>query len=570
MDDLKNQVARAQRSLTLQLFVELLPWCICGCLAIAVAAVAATKFWFIDVDKSVWFWSWFGGAIGGGILLALAIAWFRRRGEMEAALEIDRRFGLKERVSSALALSDKELQSEAGQAVVDDASRSVSKRDVTEKFPIAGSWWGLMPFVPAAAVFLLMVFTDAQPEVAQAGQQEVTVKKNIKKQTEELKKKISEKAKKAEEKGLPEAKDLFERIEKGLDKSMDEAKADPKKALAGLTDLAKEIKERQQKLGGQEQIKEQLAGMKEMKQGPADKVGDALKQGDFQKAIDEIKKLKENLENGQLDAAKQKELADQLEQMQQKLQQAADAHEQQKRDLQKEINEKEKAGDREGAAQAQQKLDKLKQKDGAMQQASKLAQKLGQACENCKQGAGKDAAQQLGDAAKALQEMQDADAELQDLNEALDDIADAKQQMACKECQGAGCKKCQGGGEKPGQGPGDAGGKDGDNNPDGDPNQRGGKGGLKAGRGRGMGEKDNPEDKAKLYDSQVAAKVNKGGGVSAGTTGGPNAKGNVKAEISESFSSGQHESESSLTDKPIPKSVREHAKEYLDKVRTGE
>ena len=66
-----------------------------------------------------------------------AAAWtFRTAPSMLlAALEIDRRLGLKERVSSAVAMRPTDRQTEAGRALLADADARLRGTAVAEKFP---------------------------------------------------------------------------------------------------------------------------------------------------------------------------------------------------------------------------------------------------------------------------------------------------------------------------------------------------------------------------------------------------------------------------------------------------
>ena len=50
-----------------------------------------------------------------------------------SAIELDRRFGLKERVSSVLSLQSDELETEAGQALLTDAVRRVEDAVIEER-----------------------------------------------------------------------------------------------------------------------------------------------------------------------------------------------------------------------------------------------------------------------------------------------------------------------------------------------------------------------------------------------------------------------------------------------------
>ncbi len=108
------------------------------------------------------------------------------------AIEIDRRFGLNERLASSLQLTDLELQSEAGRALLDDAQRRVGRVDVHERFRVRlrkNAWLPLIPvFVAFAAMTLLDDRTAESKAVVAAKQEEVA---RAKKSVEELNKKLN-------------------------------------------------------------------------------------------------------------------------------------------------------------------------------------------------------------------------------------------------------------------------------------------------------------------------------------------------------------------------------------------
>ena len=121
MDELHRQVRRARRRLGMQRFVAALGWCWLATLVAALGIIMVGKFWPLGVTD----WAWVGGALIVGLAAAVGWAFFAGRGTLDAAIEIDRRFGLKERVSSTLTMSVDECQTEAGQALVTDAIRRV-------------------------------------------------------------------------------------------------------------------------------------------------------------------------------------------------------------------------------------------------------------------------------------------------------------------------------------------------------------------------------------------------------------------------------------------------------------
>jgi hypothetical protein len=405
MDQIRRQVSRARRSLVMEQFLRAATWTLFIALAVALVAVALPKLWVIPVDAEIWLWSWFGGAVGVGLLAAAVWTWFVRRTALDAAIELDRRFGLKERVSSALALTGPELETESGRALLDDAARRVGDVEVGEKFRVAARWWNILPMVPAALVFVLaLLVPDAVrfPNPASAADEQAVVKKNIKKNAEELKKKLAERRKEAEEKGLKDAGDLFRQLEQGLEDLAKNDDLSRQKALTDLNKAAEQLRQRREALGGADEMKKQFNQLKDIQNGPADDLAKAVRDGEFDKAIKELDNLRQKLEDGKLTDAEKQQLAQQLNQMQEKLNQMADAHQAAKDQLKQEIDKKLQAGDREGAAQLQQQLDRLEQQNERMERMKNMANKLGKGAKSLEKGNLKDAANELNELAEEL------------------------------------------------------------------------------------------------------------------------------------------------------------------------
>src|SRR4051794_22417663 len=110
MDTLRRQVRMARRRLAVQQFLRVLSWSWFGTLLVAAALIAVDKFYSLRVEP----WAWGAGALALGMAIAAIWTFVTRQSELEAALEIDRRFGLKERVSSSYALSPAQRESPAG------------------------------------------------------------------------------------------------------------------------------------------------------------------------------------------------------------------------------------------------------------------------------------------------------------------------------------------------------------------------------------------------------------------------------------------------------------------------
>ena len=301
MDQLRKQVARARRRLIIEQFLGRLVWCLLGALVLAAIAVAVPRVVAIEGLPERWDLGWLIGGLAGGVLATILWTIVFNRSQLDAAIEIDRRFNLRERIASSLSLSPEEQTSEAGRAVVNDAMRAVNRINVDDKFRVRLGRRALWPLVPAAIAFVLVTFVDNRqaesgidPTVAaKTEQQTKTALESLRKKMEEQRAKLDK------DKGLEKADNLFKQIEQGTRELTEKQKLDPSKAHVKLNDLAKQLEERRQQLGGKEGLKEQFQKMKNLGAGPADKAAEAMKQGDWKKALDEVEKLAKELQGRQ-------------------------------------------------------------------------------------------------------------------------------------------------------------------------------------------------------------------------------------------------------------------------------
>jgi hypothetical protein len=438
MEEIRRQVAAARRRLVMQQFLGILPWSLLVAMLIAVIGLLIPKIWIVDVDGNVWFASWMGGAAAAGVFLAIGWTMVVRRQALDAAIELDRRFGLKERVSSVLSLEADELETEAGQALLTDAIRRVESLEVREKFGISISSRAFLPMLPALVTFALILVPDAQDKAKAASSANAEIRDQIKRSTQELKARLAEKQKRVEESGLKDAEQLYKKLLLGLDEMSKDGEVDRKQALVKINDLAKELEQRRKDLGDPDKLQKQFEGLKNIERGPAEKIADAMKDGNFEKAIEQLKQLQEKMKKGDLNEQEQKQLAQQLEQMQNKMQEMVNAQREAKAELERQIQQKIANGDMEGAGKLQRKLDDLQQQDRQMQQLEQMANKLGQASEAMQNGDMQAAQSQLSEFADQLQDMQSEMQQLASLDEMMDEIGDAKSAMNCEECAGAG------------------------------------------------------------------------------------------------------------------------------------
>ncbi|MGN6544536.1 MAG: hypothetical protein ACTHK7_05775, partial [Aureliella sp.] len=428
-----------------------------------------------------------------------------------------------------------------------DAEKRAAQLDVRDKFRWGAHRGLLLPVLPALAALALW-YAPLQPAAdAQAASSQAKVNQ-IANSTKPLIEQLKKKRLEAEKRGLNEAADMFRKLEGELAKLQKDTKLDTKQSLAKLNDIKQQLDKRREELGSAEALKKNLQGLEKFEQGPADELAEALKKGDFEKAQESAKELLEKLKSKEgLSEQDMQKLEKQLDQLEKALSEAAQAHEQAKQALQQQMKQAEAAGDLQKAAQLERKLSELQAKDSQMQQLQELADSLSQ-CKECmgkgdKQGA-EDALQKM---ASQLQQMNKEDGELQDLDQLMDSLSQSKSQMTCPNCNGQGCNKCMGGGM----------------------NQMSDMAGQGMGEGRGQGERPEEETDTDLFDSRVREQMKQGETVYGGKIGGENRKGTSKAEVQAAVLTSLTEEPEPLDNQPLPKSQREHTREYFNALRDG-
>jgi hypothetical protein len=557
VETLNRQVQKARRRLILESFLRKLTWCWFGALLVAVVAIGAAKLWPPAVAQQSWAISWATGCLVVGILTAAGWTYWRRESALSAALEIDRRFGLKERVSTTFALPAADRNSSAAQALIQDAEQRLRGIDVSEKFRPRLGRKALLPLVPALIAFLVALVEPVSPTPAPA---KPTAARQapppVKHATKALAKRLEERKKELAEQGLQEA-ETISKLEDGVKRLAEKPKSTQKETLLALNELVKDAEQRRHELANSADLKKQLAGLKNLQQGAADRMADALQQGQLDKAVEELSKLKEQLAAGKLDDAAKQQLAKQLDELKEQLARQAKAQEKQKQQLKEQLEAHRREGNREAAEQVQQQLDQLaaKQHHGNL---SEMAAQLGQAAQSLNEGdaeAAAEALQGLGDQLAGLEQNLQ---EMEGLDAALEGIAECKKAMACGQCNGEGCAHCQGG---------DGGNWEKHFGKLGLERHRGGGKGIGVGLGPGLGKETNPD--GKFYDSAVKQQPGVGAAKVVGEAGGANRKGVVRQEIQTEFTEADQNSAEALSDQRLPHDYRDHARDYFDSLRDG-
>ena len=455
MDEISRQVHRARRHLFLNKLVHNLTWTLLFATFVAFVGVVIPKIWPLPVESNSWLLLCTVVPLATAVILGTVWTYIRQGGDLDAALEIDLRCGLKERVSSAIALSGDERESEAGRALMEDAERRVRRVDVREHFRGKYGWRPWIPALVAGVAFLVAAFVeDAQRDAAEAASGTPKQQaQQVKKSAERLRKEFERKEKEAAEKGLQETAAMLAQM-KRVTEDLEKNEVDRKKALVKLNKLSKQLGTKRDNLAGTERMKKQLEQLKNIQRGPADRMATALKNGDLNKALDAMEQLEKKLRSEKLSEKEKEALAKQLDQMREQMQKMLAAKndlEQQKRDIQKRIEDLKRNGDLASASKLQNKLDQVQEALDALneqrpqlQRLQELAEQLG-ACSEClKQGDGNQAAQKMGQMAEMLQDMKAGMEQLETLDALMDQIADAKNSMNCQACNGEGCEACMG------------------------------------------------------------------------------------------------------------------------------
>jgi hypothetical protein len=557
MDNLLREIRRVQRRLAFQRFLGVLGWCWFVALLAAAVVIGAARFYPLRIVD----WQWLAGLLACGLAAAAAWTLLAITPTLQAALEIDRRFGLKERVSSTLAMHRADRETVAGQALIADAGARLRRIAVLEKFPLRPPRRLLLPLLPAILLTAVMAFRPPMTETLAATDTAATQPPlEVKRSADDLRQKLAERRKQAEKEGLKDATELLKRLEEGTKEL--QAQTQREKALVKLNDLARELQQRRKQLGGSgEALKRQLEKVQDVQRGPADELAKALSKGDFQKAARALEKLQEQLADSRLDPARKEELTKQLEQLKQKIDQMAQQAKADQADLQKRAEQMNQAGDPAAAGKLEDEIQKLQQQGPQMESLQNLANKLGQCSKQIAQGQNAQAAQAMQEALQQMQDLARQQSELKTLDGAMQQLADARRQMNCDQCGGKGCEKCQGGGNGE---PLLAGGGEGDEGGDKD-----GKPGKGLGKGRGDGARPEAKSNGTFFDSRVPQTVGKGAAQISGLTGGPNLKNQAEAELQKATAEIEHGSTDPLSGQRLPKKQSEHARQYFDSFREG-
>ncbi len=564
MNEINKQVARARRRMITGTFFNILTWSAFAGLLLAVIGMAIPKIWhlgFLETQQSykVWVYSWIACGALIGLLATVFLTWVNRQSPLNVAIEVDRRFGLKERLSSALSLDASAVDTSAGRALVEDAENRAEMIDVRDEFRYQPTMRALLPLIPLLMLVALLFIPNAEKRAsAAATEPEKLERQQIEVAIKELKKQLEEKREERIAKGLKEANKDLKALEKKFDQLLEDKNTDKKEALVKLNDIKKQIEDRRKELGSSQELKESLNQLKDAGQGPAKELADAMSKGDMEQAKKAIQELADKLKAGDLNDLEKKKLARDLEQMANELKEIADRHEEEKKKLEEQIKKALDQGDLDKAAQLQQKLDDKKAMDKQQEKMKKMAENL-EKCAQClkpggngqpKQGENGQQKQPGKNSEQQAQAMKEAGQSLEDLAEqieAMQQEMDELEALEDLEEMAEGCKQGmnQGG------------------NKQGDPKWQD----WAQGEGPGGGKRDLEKEDTGSFRSKVQGKLQQGETVVTGTADGENITSRSVSETRELIQASVSKESDPLENQKMSRIQREHAQQYFRALR---
>jgi uncharacterized coiled-coil DUF342 family protein len=432
---LHRQLSRVSRRLFLQGFVDVLAWCWAGALVLAATWLLVDP--LIPGERADWVrWTVAGGIGGVATLLAILLAVLRAPDKLTAALTLDERFNLKERVTTSLTLDLHTASLPAGKALLADTAERVADLDVGERFPLRMRWNAVLVPLAGLALAAVVFFYDPTPTQATThtdeAKQPVANKEEVEKKLAEAKKKSLEKKKTEKDKGEKGAA-FDEELQKILAKQRDtqDELHDRMKEVTELKEKVKkdqdDLKDRAQAMRDQLQQLNKNAGS-DAKDGPAKEMQKALEKGDLKKARDELEKLQKKMENQELTDKEKEQLQKQLQDMKEQLKRAADPEE-----AKKELEQLKRDG-KINQEQFDKAMEKAKQNADRMspsdkQQLQEIADALKEADQAMKDGNPDKAADALKRAGEALKKTDDLTDNQEALDQELDELAEVQRAL---------------------------------------------------------------------------------------------------------------------------------------------
>ena len=279
-ENLKSQLRRWGLRLRLAESLAWGPWGGAAGLGVGLLLAVAARIWPLLMARVL------AGLAGlfalAGSVVGLAVVWLRPRSLSRLARTFDRRFGLAERLTTAVEIGAGRLRATAAMAGAQlaDALRTAARVEVRLLLPLRASRRALLAFgVLAAALALSLWLPNPQEDMLL---RRAAVRDAVEEQIEELE---AVREGMAEVEGLTEAERdvLLQALEEAI-AALDEGRATPEEAVAALSEAEQSLATLQDP--GAADVR---AGLERAAEGMADSeltrdIAEALASGDYQVA----------------------------------------------------------------------------------------------------------------------------------------------------------------------------------------------------------------------------------------------------------------------------------------------
>jgi hypothetical protein len=412
LSPLDRQIARVGR----RLFYQTLANQLVGCWT---AALILTAGWFflqplvLPALAGEARWAISGGLVGLASVLSLILALRRAPSRVAAALALDERFGLKERVTTALTLPPDQAATPAAEALLADVNRRVGPLEIGSRFPLRLSWTALL--VPAGAVLTLLALLLAPTPGPAAGEGKSKERPALAEAAQEKPKVASPKKKpdppgRQDQPGRDEEKDLDAEVARLIEQPPDPEDQDQLvEHLQDMNDKEEKLKDRLKELADKADIKEEIDKLERKLAKKQD-----LTRKEQEQIADQLQDLRDRLKRLSRREAKREQL--QRDKEQGKINQETLDRELKKLDKQ--------AAASKDLAELAREMDRLNEALKNLDQAKTDQQKKA-ACEQCKE-----AAAQLKKAAGQVKDQKLQGEQRTQLRERLRQLQAAREELA--------------------------------------------------------------------------------------------------------------------------------------------
>jgi hypothetical protein len=430
MSRLDDHVAAVQNKLALRQFIIALAWSSVIFISIVWLAVLLDRIFLLQLPKPA---IWLYAGAGATLLASLIYAITQRPDANHAAIAIDQKLGLKEKISTALII--RRSDDSFAQAAVRDAEETARSlvMNLRQNFPLSFPKAAYVAIALAIAALLSYQFIDPMNlfDRQEKHNQQVAQQAKI----EDAKKTVQNALATVEAMPKTAASEEAIRLAKtdlqaALNQPITDPNATKRTAVKALQDVTAAIKEQIKNSAQYADAQNEMKMMRSMQApapggGPVSDAHRAIVKGEFTEAIDDLSKAVENFDK--MDKSQQQQAAQQMKQLAQQLQQMANNPAQQQK-MQQQLQQ---AGmNQKQAQQAQQLMQQAAQGDKqAQQQLQQMAQQAQQQMNNG-QPPTPQQQQQMQQMMQQMQAQANSQQQAQQMQQAAQQMAQAMQQQA--------------------------------------------------------------------------------------------------------------------------------------------